>query len=113
MNKGKIQTLAMNSWMRVYFGRAPHASSESSMSCTMSTFSMRASVVGDSDEVALVSKSAAFLLRDKERREVPLCEGVAIVCGRDAEGVPKGATEGGADGATEGMLGGLYRRVGG
>jgi hypothetical protein len=38
----------------------------------MSTFSMRASVVGDTEEVALVSKRAAFLLRGKERREVPL-----------------------------------------
>ena len=75
----------------------------------MSTFSMRESVVGESEEVALVSKRAAFLLRGKERREVSLCEGVAIACERDAEGIIKGA----ADGATEGVLGGLCRRVGG
>ena len=72
MPKKNIQTFAMNSWMRVYAGRGPPARSESSMSCTMSTFSMKASVVGDSKEVAFVSKRAAFLLRDKERREVPL-----------------------------------------
>jgi hypothetical protein len=104
-----IQTLAMNSCMRVYAGRGPPARSESSMSCTMSTFFMTASVVGESEEVALVSKRAAFLLRGKESREVPLCEGVAIVCGRDADGVIEGA----ADGATEGVLGGLCKRVGG
>ena len=106
--KGK-QTLAMNFWMRIYAERGPPASSESSMNYTMSTFPMRARVVGDSEEVALVSKRAAFLLRSRERREVPLCEGLAIVCGRDAEGVIEGA----ADGATEGVVGGLYRRVGG
>jgi hypothetical protein len=64
----------------------------------MSTFSMRESMVGDSREVAVVSKRAAFLLRGKERREVPLCEGVAIVCGRDAEGAGDGAMEGVVDG---------------
>ena len=90
--KGKIRTLAMNSWMRVYAGRGPPARSESSMSCTMSTFLMRARVVGDSEEVALVSKIAAFLLRGKEIREVPLCEGVSIICGRDAEGVNRGGS---------------------
>ena len=62
MTKEKIQTLAMNSWMWVYVGRGQPANSESNMSCTMSTFSMRANVVGDSEEVALVSKRAAFLL---------------------------------------------------
>ena len=72
LTKGKIQTLAMNSWMRVYAGRGPPASSDSSMSYTMSTFFMRASVLGHSEEVALVSKKTAFLLRGKERREVPL-----------------------------------------
>ena len=75
----------------------------------MFTFSMRASVVGDSEEVAFVSNWAAFLLRSKERREVSLWEGVAIVCGRKAEGVPDGA----ADGATEGVLEGLCSTVGG
>jgi len=38
----------------------------------MSTFSMRERVLGASKEVALVSKRAAFLLRGKERKEVPL-----------------------------------------
>ena len=109
MTKEKIQTLAMNSCMRVYVGKGPPASSKSSMSCTMSTFSMRASVLGDSEEVALISKRAAFLLRGKEIREVPLWEWVAIVCGRKAEGVPEGA----ADGATEGVLDGLRMKVGG
>ena len=65
-------------------------------------------MVGDFEEVALVSKSAAFLLRGKEIREVSLCEGVAIICGRDAEGVIEGTT----DGATEGVLSGLCKRVG-
>ena len=72
MKKRKIQNLAMNSWMHVYAGRGPPASSESSMSCNMSTFFMKASVVGNSEEVALVYKRAAFLLRGKDRREVPL-----------------------------------------
>ena len=72
MKKGKLQTLAMNSWMRVYAGRGPLASSESNMSCTISTFSIRANVVGDSEEVAIVYNSAAFFLRGKTRREVPL-----------------------------------------
>jgi len=79
----------------------------------MSTFSIRASVVGESEEVALVSKTAAFLLRGKESREVPLCEGVAIGCGRDADGVIEGAADGAGDGATEGVVGGLCRKVGG
>jgi hypothetical protein len=70
--KENIQTLAMNSWMRVYAGRGPPASSDSNISCTMSTFSIRARVLGDSEDVTLVSKRAAFLLRGKERREVPL-----------------------------------------
>ena len=72
LTKEKIQTLAMNSWMQVYARGGPLASSKSSMSCTMSTFFMRASVVGDSEEVALVSKRAAFLLRGKERKKMPL-----------------------------------------
>ena len=109
MPKENIQTLAMNSWMRVYARRGPPARSESSMSCTMFTFSMRESVVGESKEVALVSKKAAFLLRGKEKREVPLCEGVAIACGRDAERLIEGV----ANGGTEGVLGGLCRKVGG
>ena len=67
-----IQTLAMNSWMRVYVGRGPPVSSNISMSCTMSTFFMRASVLGAFEDVALVSKRAAFLLRGKERKEVSL-----------------------------------------
>ena len=72
MTKGKIQTLAMSSCMQVCASKGPPASSESNMCCTMSTFSMRASVLGDSEEVALIFKRAAFLLRGKERREVPL-----------------------------------------
>jgi hypothetical protein len=104
----KIQTLAMNSWMRVYAGRGPPATSESNISWTMSTFSMRESVLKASEDVAVVSKRAAFLLRGKDRREVPLWEGVAIVCGRDAEGVIEGA----GDGAMEGVLDGLWRRLG-
>ena len=62
----------MNFWMWVYVGKGPRASSESSMSYTMSTFFMRASVLGNSKDVALVSNRAAFLLRGKEKREVPL-----------------------------------------
>ena len=65
-------------------------------------------MLGDFEEVALVSKGAAFLLQGNERREVSLCEGVAIVCGRDVEGVIEGA----AHGATKGVLDGLCRRVG-
>ena len=109
LTKGSIQTLAMNSWMRVYAGRGHPATSESNISWTMSTFLMRASVLGDSEEVALVSKRAAFLLRGKERREVPLWDGVERDCGRNADGVPKGAREG----ATEGAIDGLWGKVGG
>jgi hypothetical protein len=72
MTKENIQILAMNSWMRVYAGRGPPASYESSMSCIMSTFFMRASVLGDSAEVALISKRTTFFLRGKERIEVSL-----------------------------------------
>ena len=99
----------MNSCMRVYAGRGPLVSFESNMSCTISTFLMRASVLGDSEEVPLISKRAAFLLRGNEIREVPLWECVAIVCGRDAEGIIEGA----ADGTTEGVLDGLRMKVGG
>ena len=109
MTKGNIQTLAMNSWMRVYAGRGPPTSLESSMSCTMSTFFMRASMLGASKDVALVSRKVAFLLRGKERKEVPLWEGVTIDCGSKAEGLPEGAT----DGATEGTIDGLRGKVGG
>ena len=72
MTKRNIQTSAMNSWMRVYAGRGPPASSDSSMSCTMSIFFMRASVLGASEDVTLVSKKTTFLFRGKEIREVPL-----------------------------------------
>ena len=75
----------------------------------MFTISMRASVVGESEVVTFVSKRTAFLLRGKERKELPLLEGVAIVCGRKAEGVLEGA----ADRGTEGVLDGLRRNVGG
>ena len=75
----------------------------------MSTFSMRASVLGASKDVTLVSRRTAFLFRGKERREVPLWEGVAIECGRKAEGVPEGTT----DGAMEGVTDGLRWKVGG
>ena len=107
MTKWNIQTLAMNSWMRVYAGRGPSAKLESCMNCTMSTFFIKASMLGASEDVALVSKRAASLLRGKERREVPLCEGVAINCGPKAEGVPKGAT----DGAKEGVIDRLRGKV--
>ena len=70
---------------------------------------MRASVLGTSKDVALISKRAAFFLQGKERREVPLWEGVAIDYGPKAEGVPKGAT----DGATEGAIDGLRGKVDG
>ena len=72
MTKKNIQTSAMNSWMRVYAGRGPLASSDSSMSCTMSIFFMRASVLGASEDVTLVSKKTTFLFRGKEIREVSL-----------------------------------------
>ena len=108
MTKRNIQTLAMNFWIRVYAGRGPPASLESSMSCTMSTLLMRASVLIASKDVALVSKRAAFLLRGKERREVPLWEGAAIDYGPKVEGV----LEGTFDGATEGVIDGLRGKVG-
>ena len=38
----------------------------------MSIFFMRARMLGDSEEVALVSKRATFLLQGKERKEIPL-----------------------------------------
>jgi hypothetical protein len=38
----------------------------------MSIFFIRKSVLGGSEDVAVVSKRAAFLLRGKDRREVPL-----------------------------------------
>ena len=78
------------------------------MNCTMSTFSIKASVLGDFKDVTLISKRAAFRLQGKERSEVPLREGLSIVCGLKAEGVPEGA----AAGAMQGMLDGLRRKVG-
>ena len=70
-------------------------------------------MVVESEEVALVSKRAAFLLQGTKRREVPLCEGVVIACGRDADEVIEGAADGATDGATKGVLGGLCNKVGG
>jgi hypothetical protein len=38
----------------------------------MSTFFMKASVLGASKDGALVSKRAAFVLQSKKRREIPM-----------------------------------------
>jgi hypothetical protein len=70
---------------------------------------MRKNVLGASEEVALVSKKAAFLLRGKERRKVPLWNGMSRGCGQNADGVIEGEKEG----ATEVAIDGLYRRMGG
>jgi hypothetical protein len=67
MTNGNIQTLAMNSWVRVYVRREPIASSESNIGCTMFTFFMRASVLSAFEDVVFVSKNAAFLLRGRKK----------------------------------------------
>lgn len=100
-----IQTLAMNSCMQVYTRRGPPASPTSNMSCTMSTFWIRAIVLGAFKGMAFVSKRAAFLLQGKEKNEVSLWEEVAIEWGPKAEGVSEGATDGALDGL-RGKVGG-------
>jgi hypothetical protein len=57
--------------MKVYARRGPLASSEPNISCITSTFFMMASMLGASEDVALGSKKVAFLLQNKERKEVP------------------------------------------
>jgi hypothetical protein len=79
----------------------------------MSTFSIRERVLGTSEEVALVSKRTAFLLRGKKRRVVPLSDGVSRDCGRNADRTREGVREGARKGAIEGAIDGLCGRVGG
>jgi hypothetical protein len=62
-------------------------------------------MLGASEDVALGSKKVAFLLQNKERKEVPPWEGVAINCGPKTESVPEGATEGATEWAIDGLRG--------